>query len=151
MPADELLDVARAINSDYPVPLDDDEVVKRADAVWKDLEGGKLERWLGREANARASKEEIKHLSSIGKNGGDALMLLMLLRAEHSARVRRGETFAINPKAMAECQSLEWTPDRFRAAKKLLLIGGYIVVTEPGHNSRNGRTSTQYTLVSRGT
>ena len=144
---DELLDVARTINSDYPIPLDDDEVVKRADAVWKDLEEGKLERWLGREANPRASKEEIKHLSSIGKNGGDALMLLMLFRAEHSARVRRGETFAINPKKMAEHQSLDWSPDRFRAARKLLLAGGYIKVTEPGKNSRNGRRSTQYTLV----
>ena len=37
---DELLDVARTINQDYPAPIHDDEVVKRTNAVWKDLNGG---------------------------------------------------------------------------------------------------------------
>jgi len=48
---------------------------------------------------------------------------------------------------MAECQSRDWTPDRFRAATKLLLVGGYIRIVVPGQNSPNGRRSTQYTLV----
>ena len=74
-------------------------------------------------------------------------MLLMLLRSEHSARVRRGSTFAINPKAMAERQSLHWTPGRIRTARDLLLAGGYIKITESGKNCRNGRTSTEYTLA----
>ena len=140
-----LLDLARNINRDYPVPLDDDEVIKRTDAVWRDRNDGKLEVLLG--ASARVSKAEVKHISTLGKNGGDALMLLMLFRAEHSARVRVGETFAINPKAMAECRSLDWTADRFRTATKLLLAGGYLKITKPGKNSRYGRTSTQYTLT----
>jgi len=144
---DELLDLARTINQDYPVPLDDDEVVKRSKAVWKDRTEGKLQRWLGREATAQATKFEVKDLSAQGKNGGDALMLLMLFRAEHSARVRRGETFEINPKAMAKCQSLHWSPGRIRAARNVLLEAGYIKVVAQARNCRTGRMATQYTLV----
>ena len=36
---------------------------------------------------------------------------------------------------------------RARAARKLLLVGGYIKIVAPGENSRNGRRSTQYTLI----
>jgi hypothetical protein len=144
---DELLDVARTINQDYPTPIeDDDEVVKRTQAVWEDLQAGKLTRWLGREGNAHASKSEIKDLSQ-EKNGGDALMLLMLLRSEHTARVRRGETFALNCRALADCQSLSWTEDRFRNARDVLLRCGHIKVVCPVRHRRRGRTAAQYTLV----
>jgi hypothetical protein len=81
------------------------------------------------------------------KNGGDALMLLLLLRAEHTARVRRAETFALNCRAMALCASLSWTEDRFRNARDVLLRCGHIKRVTPGKNRRSGRTPTQYTLV----
>jgi hypothetical protein len=145
---DELIDVARTINAAYPVPIDDDdgEVVKRANAVWEDRQAGKLTRWLGREGKAHASKSEIKDLSQ-EKNGGDALMLLMLFRAEHTARVHRGETFAINCRTMAECQSLCWTEDRIRNARDVLLRCGRIKLVTPVRHHRGGRAAAQYTLV----
>jgi hypothetical protein len=103
--------------------------------------------WLGREANAQAEKAEIKGLSQ-EKNGGDAFMLLMLFRAEHTARVLRGETFEINVKAMAKCKSLCWSARRFRNARDVLLATGHIKITEPGRNCRTGRLATQYTFGS---
>jgi hypothetical protein len=136
---DELLDVARTIiNVRYPVPLDDAEVVKRAQAVWNDRP--KLQRWEGRPSS---SKAEAKHLSTLGQHGGDAALLLQLLRAEHAARVRRGETFAISPKAMAHT-ALSWTAARIRNARNTLLASGYIKVVTAGGR---GRIATRYTLV----
>jgi Bifunctional DNA primase/polymerase, N-terminal len=146
----ELLDVAREINLGFPVPLDDAEVISRTHAVWNDRVEGILQNWRGRKATARPCRDELRMLSALGSNGGDAAMLLMLLRAEHTARVRRGESFAINPKAMAERRSLQWTPRRFRGARDALLRGGFITVAEPCKNSRNGRVSAQYTLTSAG-
>ena len=143
---DELLDVARTINQDYPMPLEDDEVVKRTLAVWKDRQAGKLQRWIGRAGNSRVDKGEAKHLSALGPHGGDAGLFLILLRAEHSARVRRGETFAINCEAMAKAKTLNWSRRRFRAARNVLLAGGYLKIVAPSRNSRGGRTATQYTL-----
>ena len=75
--------------------------------------------------------------------------LLMLLRAEHQARVQRGETFALNVKAMADKETLAWTPGRFRNAIDVLLRAGYIKLVEGGHNTRRGRVAKQYTLVPR--
>jgi hypothetical protein len=40
-----LLDVARTANADFPKPLPDSEVVKRASQVWRDVEAGKIEMW----------------------------------------------------------------------------------------------------------
>jgi len=97
-------------------------------------------------AHPQASLDEIKDLSR-SKRGGDALMLLMLLRAEHTARVRRGETFAINPRRMSECRTLHWTEGRFREARDALICAKYLKVVEPGQNTRCGRRGAQYTLV----
>ncbi len=150
---DDLLDCARsfvsALADDGHETLDEDEVVERTQAVWNDLQAGKLQRWLGRSAVARSDAEEMKALSCEGKNGGDAFMLLMLLRAEHRARVLRGETFALNPKAMAKAKTLDWSRERFENAIRLLLRAGYIKQIAPGTNTRHGRTSAQYTLVLR--
>ena len=123
--------------------------MSRTKAVWKDLEAVKLERWRSSRAVARTDGEEVKLLSSLGKNGGDALMLLMLFRAEHQARVLRGETFAINPKAMASCKSLHWSRERFENAKHLLLQNNFIRRVSEGRCGSAGRSSAQYTLVPR--
>ena len=150
---DALLDLARAYNADLiesgHAPLDEAEIVRRATAVWNDVEAGKLEKLEGCRAIARTDANEVKHFCGY-KNGGDAVALLMLLRAEHQARVQRGETFALNVKAMADKETLAWTPGRFRNAIDVLLRAGYIKLAEGGHNTRHGRVAKQYTLVPRG-
>jgi hypothetical protein len=73
----------------------------------------------------------------------------MLLRAEHQARVARGETFALNVKAMVERETLAWTGDRFRKAIKVLLEANYLERVVESSNGRNGRIAAQYTLVPR--
>jgi hypothetical protein len=150
---EDLLDCARwfvsGLVEDGYETLSENEIVQRTQAVWNDLQAGKLQRWLGRSAVARSDAEEVKALSGEGKNGGDAFMLLMLLRAEHLTRVLRGETFALNPKAMAKAKTLDWSRERFENAIRLLMRAGYIKQTAPGRNTRHGRTSAQYTLVLR--
>ena len=65
-------------------------------------------------------------------------MRLRPIRAEHQARVQRGETFALNAKAMSDKETLAWTPDRFRKAIGVLLSAGYIKQVE-GTQTRPGR------------
>ena len=150
---DDLLDCAHTFNMNLESigedPLDDDEICKRTAAVWNDLKAGKLQRWHASRTVARTDADEIKDICARGKNGGDAVALLMLLRAEHQARILRGETFALNTQAMAEQGTLDWTVERFRNAIKLLLEADYIRIVSKGKNTRGGRKATQYTLTPR--
>jgi hypothetical protein len=83
------------------------------------------------------------------QHGGNAAALLMLLRSEHGARTLRGETFALDVKAMAECKTLDWSSYHFRHAIRVLLETGYVKLVQPFRNSREGRIAAQYTLVPR--
>jgi len=149
---DALLDRARAYNvrlvESGHEPLDESEIVSRTKAVWDDVEMGKLQTLEGGRAVARTDANEVKRLCGY-KNGGDAVALLMLLRAEHQARVQHGETFALNAKAMSNKETLAWTAGRFRNAIDVLLSAGSIKQVEGGHNTRRGRAAIQYTLVPR--
>jgi hypothetical protein len=150
----EMLDVAHTYNHDLaergnPL-LDDDEVVARTKAVWKDVEAGKIKRWHGHASVARTNAAEMKELAARSKNGGDAAMLLMLLRCEHQARALRGETFALDTNAMAGSNTLPgWTIERFRNAIKVLLAANFIKLAAAGRNTRFGRKATRYELSSR--
>ena len=150
---DELLDIARTANQNLgnrgiPV-LDDATVVKRAAAVWKDAVAGKLEAWRGRSGNARARGSEIVELCRLDKNNGtDAFTLLMVLRIEHSARCRRGETFSITPKAMARDNVVPgWTRERYEKARNLLLLGRWIEKVADLRTTPEGRVAAQYRLT----
>ena len=152
---DDVLEIARDYNRNlmdrgYP-PLDDAEVVKRASRSWEDVKAGKLKPWHNARSVVRTDAAEIKDLCGRSKqHGGDALALLMLLRAEHQGRVNRGETFRLNTKAMSKSQTLPgWTIERFRNAIRVLLAANFIKVAVAGGNTRSGRKATQYTLSSR--
>jgi len=150
---DDLLDCAHTINSNFEdlglALLDDNEVLTRTAAVWSDLEAGKLERWHSSPAVVRTSAKEVWDLCSRGKHGGDGVALLMVLRAEHQARVHRGETFALDAKAMSAHQSLPWTIERFRNAIRFLLEAGYIELVSSYKNTKQGREAARYTLRAR--
>lgn len=148
-----LLDCAQTYNSNIVnkgfAALESSEIMARTAAVWKDLQEGKLERWHNLPAVARTDADEIKDLCGRSKHGGDAVALLLLLRAKHYGRTLRGETFALNVRATAESKTLDWTIERFRNAIKVLLGAGFLKIVTHGQNSRTGRRATQYTLVPR--
>lgn len=147
---DGALDVARTWNSTLAElgfePLDDGEILRRTDAVMRDLDIGKIGRWHGRRASCTSDVAEIRHLTAKYPNGADALALLLLLRGEHGARCLRGETFAIVPKAMAAARVIGgWGHQRYRDARETLLGASHIKEVAPA----TSRVPAQYTLTER--
>jgi hypothetical protein len=145
---DELLDVARTRNAEgYPTchehePMTDTRVIKVATEVWRDHEAGHLQAWIGRKVGRHG--DEGKELSRIDPlHGSDAMLLLMVLRDDHSARCRRGETFEIMPMAMQKAGTIPgWKRKRFEAARDLLVMTGKIMLVREAY----GRSSAEYTL-----
>ena len=136
------------IHSDGPLPVE--EVMEVVRAVWRDRENGTIERWEGCGSLQKRSRLEMLHLCKLDpKHGPDAFVLLQVLRDEHSARCRRGETFSITPTAMAKAGSIPgWTRERFEHARDLLLAAGYIErVVDFKRNSAAGRLAGEFRLV----
>jgi hypothetical protein len=129
--------------------LEDTVVIKRAQQVWKDAQAGKLEHWIGREGVARSRGSEIDVLLNLNSRiASDALMLLLRLRIDHSARCRRGETFNITPKAMVRGDVVHgWTRERYKKARDLLLLAGFIDKVSDFKHTRDGREGAQYRLT----
>ena len=151
---DTALDIATTFNMQLVErglePLDEREVRDRTLSVLKDRDAGKIERRHQRRAAASIAADEVRLLTSAARNGDAAIALLALLRAEHGARVKRGETFAINASAMASAETLgRWSARKYRAARDLLLRTGFIRVVVVGSQGRRGRVPTQYSLVDR--
>jgi len=151
---DELLDVARTYAERFPEigieALSEDKIVQRVNAVWSDVLTGKITPMFRRRGVARMGGDEIKAVAALGRHGGDAFMLLALLRVEHTARVARGETFAIAARAMAKTGTLPgWTEERFENARDTLIAGEFIRCVSQFRNGRSGRSAAQYTFVDR--
>ena len=143
---DALLLEAKALNSQLePDPLDDAEVFKRAGKVWQDAQAGKLRPpSASRTRTAISALDRLCRLSS--RLGPDAMALLLMLQAQHTARCRRGETFAITPRAMADHEVIPgWPRERYERARDLLLEAGLVVLVSP--HIRKGRKAAQYALV----
>jgi len=107
---DDVLAYAREFNLELTsrgLPqLDDKEIAERGKRFWNDLQSGKVRLWRGKRATCRSDADEARHLVALAQNGADALALLMLLRAEHGARCKRGENFVLVVKAMVEQHTL---------------------------------------------
>ena len=146
---DELLDLARTWNAGLRdrglETLDDAEIFRRTKAVWRDTQSGMIERWHGQRARTAVSADEIRIVASLS---ADAFALLMLLRSEHGARAKRGETFAISINAMVKARVLgRWSARRLRKAREILLADDYIRLVREALLGPSGRTSAQYMLV----
>jgi len=131
-------------------PLSVEEVMEVVRAVWRDRENGTIEKWEGTGSLQKRSRIEMLHLCELDpKHGPDALILLQVLRDEHSARCRRGEEFSITPTAMAKAGLIPgWTRERFEHARDLLLAAGYIErVVDFKRNSAAGRLAGKFRLV----
>jgi hypothetical protein len=148
---DGCLDLARNWNEDLCskfgiLQLPDDEVLGVCAAVMADLAGGKLVRTVGQRATARTDADEVRDLLATYENGAEAFALLMLLRAEHTARCLNGETFALDLEAMCSAQVMgNWAVKGYRKARETLLQARLIIlVSEHGY-----RRAAQYRLGER--
>jgi Bifunctional DNA primase/polymerase, N-terminal len=131
-------------------PLLAEEVMEVVRDVWRDRENGTIEKWEGSGSLQKRSRIEMRHLCELDpKHGPDALILLQVLRDEHSARCRRGETFSITPTSMAKAGVIPgWTRERFEHARDLLLAAGQIErVVNFKRNSAAGRLAGEFRLV----
>lgn len=150
---EELLDLAHEYNEaliDQGLePLPEEEVVRRAGAVWADVLAGKIDVMHGRR-NHRApfTADEIDDLLRAygAQTGNAAIVLLLKCRLEHAGRAARGESFAISDSSMHEAQTLPgWGRDRLRSAREALLGVGredgkaYLECVEPGRRWHAGR------------
>jgi hypothetical protein len=104
-----------------------------AERVWDDHRRHPFVPMVGHRGTATTDADEIRVLAASGDE--DAFMLLMLLRAEHGARVARGETFHLIIQAMAGTQVLGfWSRQRYRKARDRLLDLGYLIQVTPETN-----------------
>ena len=144
---EELLDVARTINEDFCIPpVSDIEVIRRARQVWDDAQAGKLARYHRRETGK--GDGELLYLCSMSRHGAEAYALLVKLRAEHSARCRRGEKFAISARAMAKAQTVpNWTEHMYRRGRDLLLKAGFIELVQAFKFNRYSAQPARYKLT----
>jgi hypothetical protein len=146
------MDVARETNLSLAdrglEPLDDEEVISRAEKVWQDAQAGKLEMWVGGEGVARLTGRELQVLCKLdSKTGPDAYTLLAHFKLQHSARCKRGETFNITPKSMQRDDVIPgWSRERYERARDLLLLGGFIDRISEYTNTAEGRQGAKYML-----
>lgn len=145
------LDVAQTWNDnladEYAIErLPDDEVVEVCTAVMADIEKGKLVRMHRQRATSRTDADEVRQMAAMFSNGDSALMLLMLFRAEHDARMTRNETFVINVEGMVKKQVLgNWSARKYREARDTLLAVGLIECVRPAAYRR----AAEYRLTER--
>ncbi len=147
---DDLLDAARTWNGNLidhcRGHLEDDEVVRWAKSVWKDHGERPFLHMIAQGGVALITRAEMAVLDG-HKGDGDALRLLLKLKLEHSARCRRGETFALDVTAMVEAEVLPgWKWERYQKAKKLLLSIGLLKCVSEFQDTKGGRRAAQFTL-----
>jgi hypothetical protein len=128
--------------------LPHEEVIKRAQDVWDDIKAGKIKPWGGgRRAVVKMAVDEAERINRHGRHAGDAMLLLHKLRAEHSVRCARGETFAIAAAAMSRGKARFMPRKRLEKARAILLKEGLIVKVSNYRNTAAGRRPAQYRLV----
>jgi len=100
-----------------------EQVMETVRAVWRDYKIGKIEKWAGVESKDKRRRVKFEVLASIDSNAAPLAYVLMdRLRDEHSARCRRGETFALTVRSMAAAQVIPgWGWHKYDRACKLLL------------------------------
>jgi hypothetical protein len=149
---DELLDVARTWNEELRdhsfEPLEDAILIRRARVVWQHYQLGRFVPMVGQGGVAKMTRNEMDALLALNpKTAGDAVLLLLRLKMDHSARCARGETFALNSPAMEREQVIKgWSRERYEAARDLLLEAGSIECVQPFQRIKGQCHAAQYSL-----
>jgi hypothetical protein len=147
---DACLDVAHTWNrtlADHGIePLSPEKVVRVCNSIMRDIAAGKLVKFQRQRAIAMTDGDEIRALMALAPNGAEAFSLLQLLRVEHGARCKRGETFSLVVESMVRDRVMgKWSARRYREARDVLLQAGLIrEVREARH-----MVAAEYTLADR--
>jgi hypothetical protein len=124
-----LLDALATVNAGLQKPLSDAEVEKTARSAWRYQSESR--NWVGSEARAVSTKTDLAKFCGV-QNGGDAHLLHAML---HVAHATRGEPFAVSPDAMSASKTIgDWSPQRIRKARKVLLDLGFLTKVHHGGN-----------------
>ena len=130
---ESLVDVLNSLNEQTEQPMYHPEVENIAKSAWGYETRG--QNWVGQEARAVIGSGDLKQFSTCS-NSSDALFLFVTLRTAHGARDRRGEPFAISPRAMADKKVVgKWSASRIRNARQTLVKLNYL---EPVHRGGRG-------------
>ena len=136
---DAVLDVARTRNDECDPVLDDAEVVKVATSAWGYTEKGS--NFTGGKGAVILFREEIEDLCK--RYPGDPFFFSLRLRLEHSARVERGETFALSTPGMEQAGTFDgWSRQNLRTAIKNAIRDGFLKKVSGGRGA-----PCQYTLA----
>lgn len=125
--------------------------------VWSDFLAGKFRKLSGERilrsvstptrATTLVDGKELDLLLGFGTLGANAYVLLQKFRAEHTARLARGETFEILSRAMARAGTVPFGHNTIEAARNLLMDLGFVDrVREPAFFGKM-RYSAEYTLA----
>jgi hypothetical protein len=128
---DSLIDAIATINGGLPESLTENEIVRLAASAWEYEATGR--NWVGDQPRAVLVADTVKQLS-MAPNGPDALVLLSNLLVAHGARRKRGEPFAISPRAMSG-SVLCWGRNRIRNARQTLIELGFLFEEHRGGSS----------------
>lgn len=126
---DALIDVARTrAEEHFGERMSDVEIIKTASSAWGYEAHGK--NWAAKAAHSTITMMELRRLE---ERGSDAVALTLHLRLEHGGRMSRGETFALDTRAMERDQTIAgWSRSRYRRAIGRLVAAGIIVVRHRG-------------------
>jgi hypothetical protein len=149
---DDLLAQAAQLNhrlrANGYVPLEEEEVLKRAKEVWRAVQEGKLKCAPSFRGTVSTTLQEIEGLAALSRrHGSDAVVLLLKLRQMHAKRCEAGGTFCITPRAMADNAVLPgWTKPRYELARDVLLTSGLVQKVQSFRKSGASRKAAQYFL-----
>ena len=131
---DALIDVARTRAEEYfGEPMSDTEIVKTARSAWDYEQRG--ENWAGSHARYAITMAGLRKLEVLGS---DPAVLAIHLRLEHGGRMKRGEAFALDGRAMEIAGSIHgWSRSRIYRAADILLSAGVLVVVHRGTGRGN--------------
>lgn len=124
---EELMQIASRINSEFPMALGTEEVMRTVASVWRYKEQGRLF-VPGGEANAVVFHSDVQHLWDQPL----ALSLLIQLRMAHGWR--NGSEFTL---ALAMADTMGVSPKTFRSARDILVERYFLEITHPGGRGKN--------------
>ena len=93
-------------------------MIRLTQHVWRDRKNGRIQRYH-RRTTGKGTDELLELCRKAGgPEGSEAFALLAFLNAEHCARCRRGEPFAISVRRMAKGEVIHgWTEFAYRRAR----------------------------------
>lgn len=140
-----LLDVALTrADEHFGEPMSEAEIKKTAMSAWGYEQRG--ENWVGSHARLPLTLDQLLSLEALCN--ADALILALHLQLEHGGRMGRGETFALDTRAMAASGTIQgWSRSRYWRALDCLVQASILKVVRQGWGGVGGKgCASQYII-----